>query len=305
MWLQGCRDGWWRAHSERYGSYNKTDRTDGLHHLDLWVNYEASTEANDHHTLLRCHNKEIHLLLCTLSVCPHESRERRAERKSLDKGRRLKSVRSHRHRYEWMVLMLMADLFIYLIINNTDVIMTLLKDLPSSQFSDSDTMASRINLHLSPLCLLLHPPLPPSFSSIFCSSLHLPLHPSLSLHHSQALIYIPLFFSSALSFSLCHAQRRRRSLAEGRAEPDSSSPPLGPSRLILLTFELNPRGAEVTLILIVWISVFEFELMWMCLNDKFIHVFSLYIFKICQEIVSNKDWSKQTNEQDTKKDMQE
>ncbi len=80
---------------------------------------------------------------------------------------------------------------IYLIINNGDIIMTCIKGLPSSQFSDSDTLASLINLHLSPLCRLLYSSIPPSFSSTLMSS------PSLS-----SFIHLFLFITPSLSFTI-------------------------------------------------------------------------------------------------------
>lgn len=128
-------------------------------------------------------------------------------------------------------------LFIHLIINNNEIIMTAPKDSPSSRFSDSDSVASMIDLHPSPLCLLLYPSLPPSFSSTLISS------PSLSsfLHLLLRLSFTSSFHPPLLliSSSLCHTQRRR-SLAEGQAEPDSSSSSSHPLFLSSGTIEANP-----------------------------------------------------------------
>lgn len=130
-------------------------------------------------------------------------------------------------------------------------------------------MASRISLHLSPPCLLLRPPQPPSSSSTLCSSLHLPLF---SFIHLFPLI-TPL--SSSLPLSPCLPLSATPRGGGGRWLKVELNPTLpllwGHGGSALLTSELHLRGPEVVPNLIV-LSVFVFVLTQMCLSVKLLFV---------------------------------
>lgn len=125
--------------------------------------------------------------------------------------------------------------------------MTRLKDLPSSWFSDSDSLASRISLHLSP-----HPPTSPYFTHhlILFSLLISSPSKSFSINPILHLLSIPLFFffffstlSLPLALSATPSRKGRLLKVKLNLIPAlflSSSPPLGPSWLSPLTSEPNP-----------------------------------------------------------------